>query len=193
MQRSLRLLALVPLVSVLGCTEPAPRRAAPGRGAVDKAALYGDASLVPTRQGERARREVALAREIEAALVVLPSVVRARVDVELPEHAASPRVLAVVAGQPEADATALAARVGSIAHTVMGPTAAVEVVTEPSPASPASVALPSERTRWPLLLGVLGLGFFAGVLLERLRQLRSPSTARRPSTGRRPGSPTRGA
>lgn len=177
MPRRSRLLALALAAAALGCGEPAsPRRPGPQRRASDKAALFGDPSLVPTRDGERARREVALAQEIEAALGVLPSVARARVDVELAERPAAARVLAVVAGDPGADADALAARVRTVAHTVMGPQAAVEVVAEPIPA-PAPPAEPPPR--WPLLLGVLGLGFFGGTLIERIRGLRRRGAARR--------------
>jgi hypothetical protein len=178
MPRLPRILALVPLSWALGCGEPAsPRRPVPARGATDKAALFGDPSLVPTREGERARREVALAQEIEQALGVLPSVTRARVDVELPERPADAdaRVLAVVAGEPGADAAALTERTRAVARTVMGPAAAIEVVSEPIPA-PAPPAVPM---RWPLLLGVLGLGFFGGTLLERIRVLRRIGAARR--------------
>lgn len=173
-------LATLPLWLGCGSAEPARSRV-PIRGASDKAALFGDASLVPTRAGERARREVALAQEIEQALGVLPSVAQARVDVELPERPAdaSPRVLAVVSGDPGADATALATRARTIAHAVMGPAAAVEVVAEPV-ATPAP-APPIVPLRWPLLLGVLGLGFFGGVLLERIRGLRRATAPQRRS------------
>lgn len=189
-------LALASLLLALGCAAPAsPRREAAGRGPADKAALYGDASLVPTREGEHARREVAVAQEIEQAIAVLPQVARTRVNVELPARATAgvgldprhgppepdPRVLVVVAGDPGTDATALPARIRTIALAVVGPTAAVEVLVEPTPA-PAPPALP---TRWPLLLGVLGLGFFVGVLLERLRLLRRAAVVRRATVEQR--------
>lgn len=169
------LLALVLVTAALGCGEPSSRRPVPERGASDKAALFGDPSLVPTREGERARREVALAQEIEQALGVLPSVARARVDVELTEGPAAARVLAVVAGDPGADADTLSARARTVAHAVVGPRAAVEVVAESTPAP----APPAEPTRWPLLVGVLGLGFFGGTLIERIRGLRRLGAARR--------------
>lgn len=180
MRHRMRLLALATLPIVLGCGSPEPARSrVPTRGASDKAALFGDASLVPTRQGERAREEVALAQEIEQALDVLPSVARARVDVELPERPAdaSPRVLAVISGDAGADAAALTTQTRTIAQAVVGPSAAVEVVAEPIPA--AAPAAPTVPLRWPLLLGVLGLGFFGGMLLERIRGLRRAIPARR--------------
>lgn len=184
MRCAMRLLALatLPLVPGCGASEPARSRV-PDRAAADKAALFADASLVPTRQGERARREVALAQEIEQALGVLPSVARARVDVELPERPtdASPRVLAVISGDVGADAAALTTRARTIAHAVMGPAAAVEVVAEPIPAANPEPDPPAVPLRWPLLLAVLGLGFFGGMLLERIRGLRRAAPARRRS------------
>jgi hypothetical protein len=170
-------LVLAPLVLALGCEAPTrPDPAGPARSPADKAALFGDPSLVPTREGERARREVALAHEIEQALAVLPSVGKARVDVELPDPAAAegPRVLAVVQRTAAADDATLSPRVRAIAHAVVGRDAAVELVVEASPA-PAS---PPTPTRWPLVLGVLGLGFFGGIMTERLRGLRGARTAR---------------
>jgi hypothetical protein len=171
------LLRLAPLGLALGCSaSPSPPRPAPGRAA-DKAALFGDASLVPTRHGERARQEVAWAQEIERAIAVLPSATRARVDVELPERSVdgSPRVLVVVASDAGAEADVLPSRVRAIAHAVVGPTAAVEVVTEPLPTTAPS----TPPLRWPLLAGLLGLGFFAGMLLERIRRLWRAGPARR--------------
>jgi hypothetical protein len=179
MYRPARLVALaLLLVAPGGCDAPAsPPRVSPPRDAADKAALFGDPSLVPTREGERARREVALAQEIEQALTVLPSVARARVNVELPERATAeePRVLAVVQGAPAVEESALSPRVRAIAHAVVSPAAAVEVVVEPSPVPPPP---PAEPLRWPLVLAVLGLGFFGGMLVERIRRLRLAIAAR---------------
>jgi hypothetical protein len=167
MHRPIRPFALALLWVALGCDAPPPR-VGPARSGADKAALFGDPSLVPTREGERAREEVALAHEIEQALMVLPSVAQARVDVELPDRAAAedPRVLVVVEGAPAADGLPVRAR--AIAHAVTGPAAAVEVVVEPSPAPPP----PPQPMAWPLVLAVLGLGFFGGMLVERIRRLR---------------------
>lgn len=174
MRRTARRIAVAAPLLLLapgGCEGSRPRPTPAPATAADKAALFGDPSLVPTREGERARRELALAQEIEQAIDMLPSVARARVDVELSdgERAEPPRVLAVVLGQPGAELDALAARVRKIAHAVTGPGAAVEVVASPSP-DPTSP--PPERPWWPLLLGVLGLGWCGGTLVERARRLR---------------------
>lgn len=162
---------VVALLLAVGCeARPRARPRAPA-AAADKAALFGDPSLVPTREGERARREVALAQEIERALAVLPAVLGARANVELPSPgiAGPPRVLAVVLAAPDADAPAVTAQARAIAHAVVGPAAVLEVVVEPSPAVAAS---PTPRTPWPLLLGMLGLGLCIGTLVERARRLR---------------------
>ncbi len=57
---------------LLACEAPVAPPASPP--APDKRALYGDPALVPTRAGERAREELALAGSVAAA-------VRARADV----------------------------------------------------------------------------------------------------------------
>lgn len=179
MRAPARLLALAWLPLGLACTSPSPPEGVRGAGRrpADKAALYGDASLVPTRAGERIRTETALAREIEQAVAVLPSVARVRVDVELPDAMprpgarphppAEPRVIAVVAGAAPHDDASTPARIEAIARAVVGPRAAVEVIVEGS-APPAPAPPPA---RWPLLLCVLGLGFFVGVLVERTRRI----------------------
>ncbi|MCX4239811.1 hypothetical protein [Paraliomyxa miuraensis] len=165
MHRVLGWIARLALVSATGCD--APERTPPRGRAADKAELFGDASLVPTREGERARRELALAREIEHAIALLTGVMTVRVDVEQPEReAAEPvRVLAVVVSESIPEPEALDGRVRAIAQAVAGPTATVEVVLEagPAPRDPP-------RPAWPLLLGVLGLGACGGTLLERVRQ-----------------------
>ena len=48
----------------MACADPRPRTPRIDRPG-DKQAVYGDPTLLPTREGERVRMEVALAREIE--------------------------------------------------------------------------------------------------------------------------------
>lgn len=143
---------------------PPPRPEAPA----DKAALFGDPSLVPTRHGEQVRREIATAHELEQALSTLPTVERASVVVEALEHAnADPRAVVIVHARSDADLTRLRQQAERATQAVVGPTVQPEVVVERSPAA----ATTDEPTplRWPLLLGVLGLGLFGGVFFERLR------------------------
>lgn len=180
MHRIVVRLVLVGLVGSTGCEARDPPRSPRSKELADKAALFGDPTLVPTREGERARRELALAQEIEQAIDLLPQVSRARVDVELPLRGASgpTRVLAVVLAkpslEPSLDPDDLGSHVRAIAFAVAGPAAAVEVVLETSPGPMA----PPRQAPWPLLLGVLGLGLCGGTLLERARRLFHVRTGR---------------
>jgi len=147
-------------------------RAVPPQQTADKAALFGDPSLVPTRDGERIRSEIASAGEIELAIAALPSVVRSRVVVERAAPTAAvpgSRVLVVVHARPETETDPLRQRVVGIIAVVVEPTLEVEIIIErDTVGSPG----PGVGFSWPLMLGVLGLGFFGGTLLERARRLR---------------------
>lgn len=173
----LRWIALGLLVP--GCSTPPIDRSPPAVAATtDKAALFGDPSLVPTRRGERAREELGQAETITRALALLPAVEQARVDVERPDRATDgpPRVLAVIRVDPRTDRAALQDRAERIASTVAGPDATIEALVVPGEAAPVRPAAP---TPWPLLLGVLGLGYFVGTLVERARRVRRPWARRR--------------
>lgn len=159
-----------------GCAAPSPRAPAP-ESAGDKQASYGDPTLLPTREGERVRMEVALAREIEQALDVLPGVLHSRVDVELPRPGAREpeRVLAVAEVSAETDVSAARAATESIVRAVVGPAASAEVVI----ATAADDEPPSEpRPSMMLLLAILGLGLSGGIAIERARGLQRASRLR---------------
>lgn len=161
-----------------GCDAPAAPRPAPSTGrSIDKAALYGDPSLVPTRAGERAREELGLAQAIARALELLAGVEQARVDVELPRRGvdAPARVLAVLRRRSADDPAPLRARARRIATAVVGPDTVVEVIVGSAPPAPSPAPA---RMPWPLILGVLGLGFFAGTLVERARRIRRTPSRR---------------
>ncbi len=171
---------LLGLLALHACADPGPRRPSPSaRRTADKAALFGDPSLVPTRAGERAREEVAMAREIEHALQVLPAVHGARANVELEPAAGDPAagIRAMVVIHADSQAEALDDQATTITRGIVGPAATVDVVLQASPAPPPAPSAPI----WPLVLGLLGLGFFAGVLAERARRLRGPGLLRRRS------------
>ncbi len=145
-------------VVLLGCEAPAPR--AVSRPALDKRALYGDPTLVPTRAGERAREELALAGSVVAALRARAKVDALAVEVRVPAGADPGAV--VVAGQ-----VALAAdEVARIAEGVVGPWSAGRVQVELGPA-PALADEPPARLGWALAVALLGLGAAAGVALDR--------------------------
>jgi hypothetical protein len=65
-----RLAFLITLsIGCVGCEPPARPRQDQRR--TDKRSLFGDASLVPTREGERVRRELALAGELTTSLELM--------------------------------------------------------------------------------------------------------------------------
>lgn len=162
-------LIVVAAVTGGGCAEDATPRRQPPRRPADKAALYGDAALLPTRAGERARNEVALAEEIRAAVEALHVVERARVTVAA-DNSGVPRSAAVVVrARADADLDVLTASATRISRAALGaPELAVEVqVSAPSPdeASPEGPEDPAPPT--VLLLGVLGLGISLGLTFDR--------------------------
>ncbi|MCH9687428.1 MAG: hypothetical protein K0V04_38695 [Deltaproteobacteria bacterium] len=163
---------LLALVVTAACGAPNPRPGPVARQTSDKAALFGDPTLVPTRAGERARQEIALAHEIEHAARVLPAVARVRVDVELDRTPAStpapPRALVVAQQRLDTDRAQLRDAITTIGATVLGPNAQIELVIESAPAQAPTRWLPG----WPLVIGVLGLGFFGGMLAERSLRMR---------------------
>ena len=153
------------------CGEAPPRREPPAARPSDKAALYGDAALLPTRAGERARAEVALAEEIRVALETLRAVEKARVTVRT-EADGTPRSAALVIRTRERDGLdALETTARRIADAALGP-GEVELAIE---LSPPDIDLPPEDTPRPLgalvLFAVLGLGISLGLTFDRTRRL----------------------
>ncbi len=168
-----------------GCGEPAPKRSA--RTQVSgKDRLYGDPGLVPTREGERARAELALRHDLQEAVAALPQVRRATAMVRISEGDVAGAVLILEASPEHAQTAARASRV--IAQQVLGPVGAAKLVVQSYDTGPLPSAGPAQSTdvRWPLLFAILGLGFSIGLLFDRTRQ-----RARRRTRGTR--SPDLGA
>ncbi|MFV8754030.1 hypothetical protein ACNOYE_26085 [Nannocystaceae bacterium ST9] len=142
------------MFALLACSPAEPRRPA---GAPDKRELFADPSLVPTREGERARRELALADELERLLA------RAEIPASVTVSLIEPASAVVVARSDELEATR------TIAHAAL-PAIAPERIT-------ISLAEPNERAPLneqgarglPIVLLALGLGLASGVALERAR------------------------
>lgn len=159
------LLATLALIGI-GCEAPA--RPLPQQRRTDKRSLFADASLVPTREGERVRRELALAGELTTALELL-ELGPVHVNVELQTGHSSAVVVAqlpanAVSEQLDADITQLAAAIvpkleASQIHVWLRPSA------EPPP--------PKRDRSWALILACLGLGLSLGVTLERARARRA--------------------
>lgn len=145
------------------------------RRAVDKQSLYGDASLVPTREGERIRRELALAGELRHALEPL-GLTAVHVDVELREPAG-----VIVAGraEPGVEASELEAAIVDFAHVLVPDASSVRVrlvASESEVESPAPA--PMGLRVWAVALACLGLGVSLGMTIERLLARRVTVRAR---------------
>ena len=165
-------------VALVACSERGPSRA-PMPAAPDKAELFGDAVLVPTRAGEVARRELAAAGEIAAAIEATRWIIDVHVDVE-----AHTRV--VIAGRipGDADEDAVREQVAAIVEGVLGPDDARTVVLALGrvPVDPPA----RERAALPLVLAAMGFGASAGIAIDRaLRRRRALALARARARSRR--------
>lgn len=133
----------------------------------DKAALFGDPGLVPTRAGERARRELALAGELRASLSAL-GFRELHVSVTL-----EPRPRVGVSGRLPQDLAdegrAVEAKIVTLARSLIADLEPADVhlwLREP----PRQPEAPPRRL--PLLglgLALLALGISLGVSIERAR------------------------
>ncbi|MFO7566066.1 MAG: hypothetical protein R6X02_25705 [Enhygromyxa sp.] len=163
---------LGPGLLACACEQRAVERPSPA--ALDKQAVFGSASLVPTREGERARRELAIAGELEQALARL-GLGPAMVDVELrgaggETHEAS--AVIVIARRPhhldagQAEAT-VAELVGAMVPGLEA--GGLHLWWQPTIAeAPGPAHAPTWRS-WALMFSCLGLGLSLGVLAERMR------------------------
>ncbi len=158
-----------------GCRDvdaPAPRTSV----APDKAEIYGDAVLVPTRAGEAARAELAAAGEIAAAIRAAGWIDDVHVDVE-----AAGRV--VIAGRIGAsvDADALRDDVTTVIDGVLGANDERTLVLAVGREHDAPTR---ERRMIPLVLAAIGFGASAGIAIDRaLRRRRWRARARSRSRG----------
>jgi len=160
--------------ALLGCeSEPAPASepAAFAHTRPDKASLYADASLLPTRAGERARRELALAGQLSAALEHL-ALTPLQIDVRLGQPP-SVVVIASRAHSPDASPSEIVAediRELCLATIPDLDPAGVHLWLRPAPADSAPRELPRPRSPlWALVFACIGFGLSLGVSLERLR------------------------
>jgi hypothetical protein len=169
------------LASGCGANER-PSGPGPERDAIppDKDSLFGNPGLVPTREGEHARRELAIAGEIDRAVTTLSGVDRARSNVELPRGGQEPpRVLVAARLDPAGDRSTLRQQIRSVIRGVVGevPEGNMTVVLAAPAAPPQS---PAPALPLLLALGLVGLGSSAGVAADRLlRRIRPRSSRRR--------------
>jgi len=146
----------------------------------DKAALYGDPALVPTRAGERARQELALAAAVTAAVAARADVGALVVEVRLPAGADGGAV--VVAGEVALageEVTRIAEAVvgswsfGRVAVFVRSPRAGALAADGPLAADGSLAADGPRGPRggdWRLVVALVGFGASAGIAVERLRR-----------------------
>ena len=176
----------LPLLVLAACGPRAPDdpRAkavvdSPGAAAPDKARLFGDPTLVPTREGERARLELAAAGEIAAAIVATDRLRGIHVDVEFEADGAH----VVVAGrraQPGDDAEPAIAAIAQAVLAAHAPVHLTFAIAEPSstPAPDATDTAPPRGRTAALAVAAMGLGASLAVFLDRL-WWRRRRTARR--------------
>ncbi len=161
---------LVVVLLATACGEPASPRQTPVRRASDKAALYGDAALLPTRAGERARAEIALAEEVRVAVETLHDVERARVTVTSKSGDTPASAALVVRTRSDSVKTEVRAATTRIARATLGRDTELTVeVTAPQADVPVEDT-PSPR-RPLVLFAVLGLGISLGLTFDRTRKL----------------------
>ncbi|KIG18803.1 hypothetical protein DB30_07139 [Enhygromyxa salina] len=155
------------MVLSVGCEAPA--RPVQERRRADKRSLFADASLVPTREGERIRRELALAGELTTALELL-EFGPVHVDLELRAEHGSAVVVAQPPAHTDASVEQLEAEVAELAGAIVPELAPnqIHVWLRPRPEPPA----PKRDRSWALTLACLGLGLSLGVTLERVRMRR---------------------
>jgi type III secretory pathway lipoprotein EscJ len=153
------------MVCVLACACEARPSAHPSRAHVDKQAMFGSASLVPTREGERARRELAIAGELQQALAQL-ELGPAHVDVELGD----PTTVIMIARYRE-DRSVSEAETAAIelAHAMIPELQPANLHLWLQPASAEQPAPEPHSRTWLLMLACLGLGLSLGIGGERLR------------------------
>lgn len=156
-----------------GCGDPAPRPVPSGADqGPSKAELFGSATLVPTRAGEQARAELALAAELTRVVEAMPRVESAEVAIRLPPTTfrqtppAPARALMTVALEPEADVASLRGSVETAARTWLGPSAELSVtMVESAPHAPPTEERPGRLVM--IAVTLLGLGASLGVTVDR--------------------------
>jgi hypothetical protein len=156
-----------------GCDRPAPPRAR----VPDKATLYADPGLVPTREGEQARTELAAAAEIRKLLVATTWIDDVHVDVERRDDGTTVLVGGVRSGRAPED---LERRIDGIARGVVGDTPSIVLALGEPP-----TAAPRRAVDIPLLLAVLGLGASLGLTIDRAWRRRRRTTPRAGTRARR--------
>jgi len=168
------------LVMTLAACAPPPsptESAPPGRGGkASKEALFGDPSLVPTRAGERARVEIALARTIEEHLAEDPQLTAVRVHVASADGKGEGPAQVVISFQgPHGGAQDQEERARELALGILGDREANLTIDRIEAPRGAQVLSPAQVRPLSIILALalLALGASAGISIDRLRRRRS--------------------
>lgn len=151
------------LLALVACQPPESRPVR--RTSPDTRSLYGDPALVPTPEGERARRDLARAGDLESLLPLDEPHVVVGHPPDAPEQ-----VLVRGRLRPEADETQVREAILTNARAIFGSEAKVGlqlVASDP----PAHDRPPLDPLLW---MAFIGLGASAGVALDRERRRRRP-------------------
>jgi len=164
-------------IALAGCAPPPSPRSAPQvRHKTSKEALFGDPSLVPTRAGERARVEIALARTIEEHLAEDPEISAVRAHVASADgKGEGPAQIVISLQGPRGGALEQEERAREVALAILGDREA-KVTIDRIEAPRGAQEPPSAQVR-PLsvilALALLALGASAAISVDRLRRRRS--------------------
>ncbi len=159
---------LVLLVLSLGACAPARQQEPPRQRSAPrtKATLFGDPALVPTRAGERARTELALASTIREHLAEDPQLAVLRTHVTTP--AGEPPQVVISLRGPSERAPEIQSRAETVARAVIG-TPKTQVTVDLVAADPAQEPKYAHLRPF-LIVALLALGASLGVTIDRLRQ-----------------------
>ena len=153
------------LVSMLAApavsTGDARGQARTPRPTADKADIFGSVTLVPTRAGERARAELAMAGEAARLVSRLPGVRDVALTARLEGETTISGVV-VLEPDPPPDLTGVIASVAADVAKI--PVSSVRITARAGAVAPRATGLPA-----PLGLAILGLGACLGILVERWR------------------------
>ncbi|HFE46433.1 MAG TPA: hypothetical protein ENJ18_13225 [Nannocystis exedens] len=152
----------------LGACAPTSHREPPRQRSTlqTKATLFGDPALVPTRAGERARTELALAGTIREHLAEDPELAILRIHVALPPTR-PPQVVISLRG-PSERLPQLQNRAETVARAVVG-VPETQVTVDLIAADPAQEPK-NAHLRPFLMLALIALGASLGITIDRLRQ-----------------------
>ena len=163
---------LLAALALGGVACEAPARPLPQHRRADKQSLFADASLVPTREGERVRRELALAGELTGALELL-ELGPVHVDLELRAGHTSAVVVAQLPANADAEqAEQLEADILELTAAIVPELATDQIHVWLRPHPSAGQPAPQRDHSWALGFACLGLGLSLGVTLERARARR---------------------